>query len=135
MSSTGDDDSLLSGAPRRGRPVPRPESAPQPPPAAPQYAPPPAPQQVDPQQAPPADPRRVRRPWSRRRVLLVAVPTVLTLLVVGVVVVRSLLGSPVPLEVDGAPIVNAQQMLDDAQPQLVAVADDDGAPLPEGAGC
>ena len=49
--------------------------------------------------------------------------------------VRALLGAPVALEVDGQPIVNAQQMLNDLTPQLTGIAVEDGAPLPEGAGC
>lgn len=48
---------------------------------------------------------------------------------------RALTGPPVPLTVDGAPIVNAQQMLDDLTPQFRQVAAQDGAPLTERAGC
>lgn len=108
-------DPLLAAAPPRARPVtPGPSAPPTP-------------------EAPPADPRR--RPTSRRSVLVAVVVAAVLLGTVAWFGVRALLGTPVALEVDGQPIVNAEQLLDDLTPRLVGIAAEDGAPLPEDAGC
>lgn len=81
-----------------------------------------------------ADPRS-RRPASRRTKIAAAGVAVVVLATAGWFGFRALTGPPVPLAVDGAPIVNAQQMLDDLTPQFRQIAAQDGAPLAARAGC